>query len=707
MEDSTLAQLVHALPEPALLLDESGTVLAANPAAAQLTGQPAAALPGALLASLVTEPPETVRRLLDAWTHSTRMTPASLTWRTATGDAPHTLPCEAAALRPDGAPPLILLRCPSRPEPPNHVAALSHQVNALSQEVDDSRRTAEQSRRDESLQAGQVHVLELLATGERLDAVLLALCRTIEQQMPRVLTSILLIDDDGQHLRHGAAPSLPEPYCQAVDGLPLGPCVGSCGTAAFRRQPVIVEDIATDPLWADFRDIARQFGLRACTSLPILGSAGQLLGTVAVYNCRRRWAPDSREQQLVEVTARLAGIAIERRRAEEELRRAKDAAESANRAKDHFLAVLSHELRTPLTPVVAVVSSLEHQPLPPLVLEDLGMIRRCVELETRLIDDLLDLTRVTRGKLELSPHTISAHAKLENVIRLLRSEADSKNLRIAADLAATRHHVRGDSARLQQVFWNLLRNAIKFTPEGGRITVRSWNPDDARIALAITDPGIGIDPAVLPHVFDPFVQGERNVTRQFGGLGLGLAIAKSVIDLHGGQLQADSEGRGRGATFRVLLDTLPAEELNHEDLPAPTAADHPLRQHPVRLLLVEDHPETANVMRRLLTRRGYHVHHADRVATALMLADAEDFDVLVSDIGLPDGSGLDLMRQLRATGHPVAGICLSGFGMPDDVAQSHAAGFAEHLTKPVKLPELEAAIPRLTATLPDPVPAAG
>jgi two-component system CheB/CheR fusion protein len=334
------------------------------------------------------------------------------------------------------------------------------------------------------------------------------------------------------------------------------------------------------------------------------------------------------------------------------------------------------------------------------------MIRRCVELETRLIDDLLDLTRVTRGKLELSPHTISAHAKLENVIRLLRSEADSKNLRIVADLAATHHHVRGDSARLQQVFWNLLRNAIKFTPEGGRITVRSWNPDDARIALAITDTGIGIDPAVLPHVFDPFVQGERNVTRQFGGLGLGLAIAKSVIDLHGGQLQADSEGKGRGATFRVLLDTLPAEELHPEDLPAP-AADRPVREHPVRLLLVEDHPETANVMRRLLTRRGYHVHHADRVATALMLADAEDFDVLVSDIGLPDGSGLDLMRHLRATGHPVAGICLSGFGMPDDVAQSHAAGFAEHLTKPVDMLQLEAAITRLTATLPDPVPAAG
>jgi len=552
-----------------------------------------------------------------------------------------------------------------------------------------------QRKRAEALQSGQAHVLELLATGESLQTILLALTRIVEQQMPDSLASILLMDESGQHLHHGAAAKLPAGYCQLIDGVAIGPTVGSCGTAAYRRERIVVDDIATDPLWADYLDLAKEYGLRACTSQPFFSSSGQILGTVAVYNGRPPYRPTAHEFQFIEMTSRLAGIAVERRKDEQALRHAKDAAEAANKAKDHFLAILSHELRTPLTPVVAVLSSMQRENLPEEIKEDLAMIRRCVELETRLIDDLLDLTRVSRGKLELVVNTIDAHAKLRNVIELCRSEAQSGNLHLNVELDAQQHHLRGDSARLQQVFWNILRNSIKFTPKGGSITARTWNTENGRLAVAISDTGIGIAPEVVPHIFEPFEQGEKNVTRQFGGLGLGLAIAKAVIDLHGGQLRAESKGEGRGATFTVTLDTVAAAEF-HDQILTPMP-DSPAINRPIRVLLVEDHIATAKVMSRLLRLTGYIVDVADSVATALLAADAVHFDVLISDIGLPDGSGLDLMRQLRSK-RDIPGIVLSGFGMQEDVAKSKSAGFSEHLIKPVEISQLETAIRRLVLT---------
>lgn len=390
----------------------------------------------------------------------------------------------------------------------------------------------------------------------------------------------------------------------------------------------------------------------------------------------------------------------ERQRLLESEQAARGEAEAANRAKDKFLAVLSHELRTPLSPVVMTVAAMELDPeLPFKFREDAAMIRRNIDLETNLIDDLLDLSRVTSGKLRLHMQPVRVHELLRHVLRSSVSDAAGKRLNVRAQLDARNDAAYGDPARLQQVFWNLLRNAAKFTPQGGEIVVRSGNErDKGGLFVEVRDTGVGIAPDVLPRIFDAFEQGDTRTTRQFGGLGLGLAIAKAVIDMHGGTIAAESAGEGRGATFTVRLDTFVAR--------GPQAPPHERRAterspgaHP-RVLLVEDHPDTARAMARLLKESGYDVRTADCVATALQLAGAEPFDVVISDIGLPDATGYELMQQLRDR-HGIKGIALSGYGMEDDMRRSREAGFVEHVVKPVNITQLDAVIRRVTASVAD------
>jgi signal transduction histidine kinase/CheY-like chemotaxis protein len=379
----------------------------------------------------------------------------------------------------------------------------------------------------------------------------------------------------------------------------------------------------------------------------------------------------------------------EQRRAEEELQRAKDEAERANREKDRFLAVLSHELRTPLTPVLTTVQTLEYDAsLPGETREALRVVRRNVELEARLIDDLLDLTRIARGKLALSREPVDAHEKLRHVVQICDAERRGKQIELRLEMLADKHWVASDPARIQQVFWNLLKNAVKFTNSGGCVTVRTSNRDDGSLRVDVIDTGVGIEPAILGRIFDAFEQGDQRVTRAFGGLGLGLAISKRLVDLHGGRIAAYSDGPGSGATFTVELPSVAAPP------PQETMIDRPARPQPkLSILLVEDHPDTALALARLLRGFGWQVRVAETVADAIAAADAEHFDLLISDIGLPDGNGLDLMRQLRAK-RPVRGICLSGFGMEEDVRNSRDAGFIEHLTKPVNVAQLRRAIDR-------------
>ena len=381
----------------------------------------------------------------------------------------------------------------------------------------------------------------------------------------------------------------------------------------------------------------------------------------------------------------------EARAMERRLREAKDAAEQANASKDRFLAVLSHELRTPLTPVLMAVAALEHDPeLRPDVREDLTMMKRNIELETKLIDDLLDLSRITNGKLRLALETVDLNEAVRQVCGVCRPQMKERGLRLETDFDPAAGCVSADPARLQQVLWNVLKNAIKFTPENGTIRVTTRHLG-GRCEVRVQDSGMGIAPEVLPLIFDAFEQGHAHVTRQFGGLGLGLAICRALVDLHGGAIRAESEGPGQGATFIIELpDAIgPAAAKSPGGAPAATGGSRPLR-----LLVVEDHADTARVLTRHLSRAGFAVITAGDVASATATAEREPFDLLISDLGLPDGSGCEIMRHIRAH-RPVPGIAMSGFGMEEDIQRSREAGFAEHLVKPIEVPQLLAAIRRV------------
>ncbi|HJT81159.1 MAG TPA: PAS domain S-box protein [Chthoniobacterales bacterium] len=377
----------------------------------------------------------------------------------------------------------------------------------------------------------------------------------------------------------------------------------------------------------------------------------------------------------------------ELKRTEQALERAKREAEEANQTKDQFLAMLSHELRTPLTPVLMAITSLEHDPdNSNQTREQLAMMRRNIELEARLIDDLLDITRIAHGKLELHQELVDVHAAIDHALKISTSGIDAKRLQVTSRLSATHHYCRADAARLQEVFWNILRNAVKFTPENGKIEVSTWN-EESRIVVEISDNGIGIEPAIQPRIFDAFAQGEPAIRARFGGLGLGLAISKRIIDLHRGTIEVRSTGRGHGSTFIIKLDFAERPPLREPMvMPMPPSAELP-----ARILVVEDHEDTARVLSRILEKSGYMVVTCGSVQQACALAAAQKFDLVVSDLGLPDGSGLGLMQHLRDT-QQLSGIALSGFGTAADVDQSRAAGFAVHLTKPVDVDRLRLAI---------------
>lgn len=382
----------------------------------------------------------------------------------------------------------------------------------------------------------------------------------------------------------------------------------------------------------------------------------------------------------------------ERKRAEENLEAAKVAAEQANQAKDDFLASLSHELRTPLMPAMIAAGYLsEHEKLAPDLREEAMAILRNVQLEAQLIDDLLDVTRITRGKIEVHHEAVDVHELLENAVKIVKSDITSKAIQFTLELVAPNHHIWADPVRIQQVFWNLMNNAVKFTPTNGQICIRSYNKG-SQFVFEITDSGIGIDPARQACIFEPFHQGERSITRRFGGLGLGLTISKTLLDLHGGTIAVESAGQNKGTTFRVFLDLLSepvAAQREGTDRGAPT-------QRKLRLLLVDDHADTRGVLSRLLVKCGHEVVTADSAAKALEILDSGRFDALISDIGLPETSGYELVRQAKQR-HPLKGIALSGLGMEEDVRRSLEAGFDHHLTKPINFQELQSVLGKVTA----------
>ena len=407
---------------------------------------------------------------------------------------------------------------------------------------------------------------------------------------------------------------------------------------------------------------------------PILGADGRIIGA-----------------------SKIARDITERKQAEGDLRAAKEAAEAANRSKDRFLAVLSHELRTPLTPALAAAQTLEGTAgLPEDLSNALRLIRRNIELEALLVDDLLDLTRIAHGKIELRREPVDLHSAIESVIEICRSDSHARRQSLTLDLRAGEHHADADSARLQQVLWNLLKNAIKFTGDGGRVEVATDNPRPGVARIRVIDTGIGLNNHLLDRIFEPFEQATHGENTRYGGLGLGLSISRTLVELHGGTIRAESAGEGKGTTFVVELPAHLEKRLARPDRPSGGArASRP----PLAILVVEDHADTAASLSQLLESEGHSVRTAASVAEAEALFREGPCDLLITDLGLPDASGHELLGRLRRV-RPVPAVVLSGYGMDADVAASRAAGFLEHLTKPINIRRLLHIIDRVSQSGP-------
>jgi len=284
------------------------------------------------------------------------------------------------------------------------------------------------------------------------------------------------------------------------------------------------------------------------------------------------------------------------------------------------------------------------------------------------------------------------HEVLKHALDVCAADAEAKSLKVEMELGADHEVVEGDAGRLEQVFWNLLRNAIKFTPEGRRVMVRTGNAridGSERVRVEVMDEGIGISPEALPRVFDAFEQTDQG--RRYGGLGLGLAICKAVVDLHGGRIWAESAGQGRGATFAVELEALGVARAEEEKPAGNGHGQVEVGRKVPRVLLVEDHADTGRTLSKLLGSNGYEIRWAKSAGAALELAEEEEFDLVVSDVGLPDATGYELMRQLRER-FGLVGIAMTGYGMDEDIKRGREAGFVEHIVKPVSVERLEEVI---------------
>jgi PAS domain S-box-containing protein len=390
---------------------------------------------------------------------------------------------------------------------------------------------------------------------------------------------------------------------------------------------------------------------------------------------------------------------IERER-EDLLRReqmARSQAEEASRIKDEFLATVSHELRAPLS----AISGWTHV-LGSASLKDsdraraVEAIQRGVQSQTQLINDLLDVSRIVAGKMRLDIRILKLVEVLEQTIDTIRPAAEAKRVRLQVVLDPAADPLSGDSDRLQQVFWNLLSNAIKFTPSGGRVALRSERIN-SHIEITVSDTGIGIRAEVLPYVFERFRQADSAITRKFGGLGLGLAIVRHLVELHGGTVSADSAGENQGATFIVRLPAAPTTHLLQDQNRVHPAAGGATpggapQLESLRLLVVDDDSGTREVMQAILERAGAEVRTADSAAATLKILDEWQPDVLLSDIGMPVVDGYGLIREVRARpasrGGRVPAAALTAYSRTEDRLRALSAGFQMHLAKPVEPIEL-------------------
>jgi signal transduction histidine kinase len=682
------AELAEILPGQVLLIDANDCVVEASATLADLRSALAAGDP-VPLTDLVDAPDETVTKFLAMARRARQPIPGKLAMRQRDGT---TITFQARGARigpPDANIVGVFLQNPT-------VSSKSDRFNILNTTIDQLKVEIERRRHVESMLEAEKETLASVFKGSDLREALGILARAVEANSGGMLVSILL-SEDGRLLRHLVAPGLPQMYTEAIDGLEIGPNVGSCGTAAHTGEMVIVSDIQADPKWEPFREVAAAADLRACWSAPILASNDEVLGTLAMYYRTPR-EPTAAELVLISNSAYVASIAIERFRSQEMLtdllikeQQGREQAEAQNAAKDEFLAMLGHELRNPLAAITNATLTLKAQREAEATSgasadSFLDIILGESSLLKRILDDLLDIGRLSRGKLQLRKATMD----LDDFAAQIRKTAPATypQRKLAFDIQEDLGFIVADLSRIRQSIQNLLDNAVKYSSEDDLVTL-SISATDELVTFTVADTGDGIDAKLAETIFDPFVQLDNSIARTNSGLGLGLALVSQFTKMHGGQITLHSEGKGQGSRFTITIprgepDDAPAPAPG-EDRPAPTASSK-------KVLVVEDNEGAREGLCQLLELWGHTVSSAADGREALALFASDPPDIALVDIGLPEFDGYEVAARVRqqSGGDEIHLVALTGYGLDTDRARALEAGFDDHLVKPAEVQELMA-----------------
>jgi PAS domain S-box-containing protein len=525
------------------------------------------------------------------------------------------------------------------------------------------------------------------------DELLNEMLARIRELLATDSASILLLAEDGQSLTVRATIGLDDGM--AGRQIPVGE--GVAGSIAASRAPLIVEDLSAVEL---INPILRETA-RSLIGAPLIVE-GRLIGVIHAATTRpRRFTED--DLRLLRLAADRVALAIEHARIYEVERQARRQAEEANRMKDEFLALVSHELRSPLNAMLGYAVLLRYGGLDnQQVKHAADVIERSGKAQAQLIDDLLDTARIISGKLRLEVGPVDLVSVIEQSVQTMRPAANAKGISFETNLPSEIGQITGDPVRLEQVVWNLLSNAVKFTPQGGRIEARLERVDPY-ICISVSDTGKGISPDFMPYVFDRFRQADASSARRYGGLGLGLALVKYLVELHGGTIEAASEGEGQGATFKVTLPVRAVATPLVEAGGAPAPVESSRKLAGVRALVVDDEDDARELIEAVLTQYGAEVVAVSSAAEAFNLIATTPPqwrpDVMVADIGMPGEDGYSLIRRVRnwerAGGSYIPAVALTAFGRVEDRMRALGAGFQMHVSKPVEPAELAVVITSL------------